>query len=231
MRGPAAALAFGLGIGLPCLLAVGAAAFGWEVPGTVYGALAGVGFSVGLIVAAVVDGLLQRAERLASTRKSNALTAEIELKNAGRVVPVASVARPPTESVVVRYATGTVNGREREPFEIATEPRPAKWTAWQEAALTWLDWHALRRSLTRDALTGPGLAFGKPADWVEFTDELARVGLANKENGKPTVLALPLPMVRKQIMSGLVEWRTDTAPPTIASPYPADSAVVEMQKA
>lgn len=129
---------------------------------------------------------------------------------------------------VIRRVGGTHMGR---PHEIdIEETRPTTWGAWQVAALTWLDWHTRRRSLTRDALTGPGLAFGKPADWVEFTDELARVGLASKENGKPTVLALPLPVVRDRITRGVVEWRTDVQPPAIAHPYPASGVVVEAEK-
>lgn len=130
--------------------------------------------------------------------------------------PAPVPAAPP--AVVLRYATGLVNGRPREPLEIAAEPRTARWTAWQLAAERWLGWYKLLRTCTSGAMVGPHRAFDKPASWVAFTDELDRVGVVDKMNGKRTVLRASLDATEARILSGEVEWSEEMDAPGIRPP-------------
>lgn len=74
MRVSAAALALGLGIAVPCLVAAVAGMVGWAAPLELYLTLAGASFGGGLIMAAALDLALWRAENRSLLRQRDVNT-------------------------------------------------------------------------------------------------------------------------------------------------------------
>lgn len=145
-------------------------------------------------------------------------------------MPAPAPAQP--VATVVRYASGIVNSRPREPLAIKEEPRSARWLDWQDGSEKLLAWYTIRRTLTAEALVDQERALSSRPDWVTWTDEWARVELAVKTNGRATQLAAPLPVIRARIESGQIKWTDAHDPPAIvAPPRPSVGRVIEAQKA
>lgn len=126
-----------------------------------------------------------------------------------------AAAPPPT--IIIRQVPRTDKGRELPPLPMA-EAKSARWTAWQLGAENWLGWYALLRATTSGAMVGKFRAFKDNTGWGAFTDELTRVKLVDKVNGRRAVLALPLAEVEARIRSGEIDWREDADPPAVAPP-------------
>ena len=117
-----------------------------------------------------------------------------------------------------------VNGGVRH-IEMETE-RPARWLKWQQASEELLCWYAETGALTVDALVGRGTrkAFSDRTAWGLMLDEWARLGLARKENGVPTVLLKTPDEVRLMLERGDAEWTLDSDPPALR-PAPPETVL------
>jgi hypothetical protein len=211
MRQSAAFLAVGLGLLLPCLALQFGNASGWEAVKV----WAGIGFGLGFVVPAALDGLLAVGERLADLRKSNALTKEIELKNAGRVAPV--VIPPAATPVVLRRIR--INDRTGTREIDFPDSRTPRWIAWQQCIEAALLWSQARGGITSGVMVGRAGMLRDRGDWVILTDVMAGQQLCGKANGRVTQLAGPSEELLARVREGRCDWPTDRDPPTY-SPAP-----------
>lgn len=197
-----------------CLTGLGglvSVSFRFEIPPSGLVSLLVTGMGLGLLVAEGAGFVLWVRAESTETRLNQGRAWALELENQRKELAIAgnAPAAPAPVLVTRQVAYNTPAGPSVVEMQ---EKRPARWVAWQNCAMAYLDWVRVRGGATSGLLVGPDAMFGERGQWVDATNGLRDAKMIEKVNGRTTEIE-NVDALLARVREGKFDWPVDRDPP------------------